>query len=62
MRITPTSTSTKEPLERKACQSGWAWHANMIQESETQRNARTCAGAEGGRMVEWRERGAGASI
>lgn len=44
MRITLTSTPTKEPLERKACQSGWAWHANMIQESETRRNARTYAG------------------
>lgn len=44
MRITLTSTPTKEPLERKACQSGWAWHANMIQENETRRNARTYAG------------------
>lgn len=44
MRITLTSTPTKEALERKACQSGWAWHANMIQESETRRNARTYAG------------------
>lgn len=33
-RVIRRRAATKEALERKACQSGWAWHANTTQESE----------------------------